>query len=195
MTSLTWFCRYSIQLIDFFLQTFCTVSIRFQKSFIQRFSASSSLFIFPPWNCVSAIFTSFNKWLKPTFYLPPFFTDICVIEWIPKERTDPENQSAQSSVLGCRRKLIRLMDSPPTFSLIPSSGRQQSTYRWTSTSTTLWCSPSSPTARSSPWPSPSTRPSKQLSRHKRRWQSWILIEYFTNDVWLFPVDCIWLATT
>ena len=34
-------------------QTFCTVSIRFQKSFIQRFSASSSLFIFPPWNCVS----------------------------------------------------------------------------------------------------------------------------------------------
>ena len=36
-------------------QTFCTVSIRFQKSFIQRFSASSSLFIFPPWNCVSAI--------------------------------------------------------------------------------------------------------------------------------------------
>ena len=55
--------------------------------------------------------SSFNKWLKPTFYLPPFFTDICVIEWIPKERTDPENQSAQSSVLGCRRKLIRLMDS------------------------------------------------------------------------------------
>ena len=41
------------QLTIVFFQTFCTVSIRFQKSFIQRFSASSSLFIFPPWNCVS----------------------------------------------------------------------------------------------------------------------------------------------
>ena len=37
----------------FLFQTFCTVSRRFQKPFLQRFSASSSLFLFPPWNCVS----------------------------------------------------------------------------------------------------------------------------------------------
>ena len=52
------------ELINFF-QTFCTVSIRFQKSFIQRFSASSSLFIFPPWNCVSV--NSHFYWLESNF--------------------------------------------------------------------------------------------------------------------------------
>ena len=48
------------------------MSIRFQKSFIQRFSASSSLFIFPPWNCVSVNSYSLLIRLKSTFYLPPF---------------------------------------------------------------------------------------------------------------------------
>ena len=71
-----------------------------------------------------------------------------------KERTDGEKQSDQSSVLGSRRKLIRLIDSPRrTISLISSSARLQSTYRWTSTLTTLWCSPSSPIVRFSQWPS------------------------------------------
>ena len=54
-------------------QTFCTVSIRFQKSFIQRFSASSSLFIFPPWNCVSAILhppSSINHHPSSVIYHP-----------------------------------------------------------------------------------------------------------------------------
>ena len=82
-----------------------------------------------------------------------------------KERTDGEKQSDQSSVLGSRRKLIRLIDSPRrTISLISSSARLQSTYRWTSTLTTLWCSPSSPIVRFSQWPSRSTRLSK-FSRH------------------------------
>ena len=33
-------------------QTFCAVSSRFKKLFLHRFSASSSLFLFPPWSIV-----------------------------------------------------------------------------------------------------------------------------------------------
>ena len=154
--------------IWFLFQTFCTVSIRFQKSFIQRFSASSSLFIFPPWNCVSVIFPPWNCIsVISTFALPPFFSaDMWAwsnVSWesgVVKERTDGEKQSDQSSVLRSRRKLIRqLIDS-----LVSSSARLQSTYQWTSTLTTWWCSQSSPIVRFSPWPSPSTRLSK-FSRH------------------------------
>lgn len=45
-------------------KTFCVVSRRFQKPFIQRFSASNSLFIFPPWNCFRgiAIYVSVNQY-------------------------------------------------------------------------------------------------------------------------------------
>jgi len=45
-------------------KTFCTVSRRFQKLFLQRFSASSSLFILPPWNCLrkAAVYISVNQY-------------------------------------------------------------------------------------------------------------------------------------
>ena len=76
-----------------------------------------------------------------------------------ERENDGEKQSDQSSVLRSRRKLIRMIDS-----LISSSARLQSTYQWTSTLTTWWCSQSSPIVRFSPWPSPSTRLSK-FSRH------------------------------
>ena len=33
-----------------YFQTFCVVSRRFQKHYVQRFSATRSLFIFAPWN-------------------------------------------------------------------------------------------------------------------------------------------------
>jgi len=39
----------------FFLQTFCVVSRRFQKHYVQRFSATRALFLFAPWNKVIAI--------------------------------------------------------------------------------------------------------------------------------------------
>ena len=58
------------QLTIVFFQTFCTVSIRFQKSFIQRFSASSSLFIFPPWNCVSFFWNCVSAIIL-NLHLPP----------------------------------------------------------------------------------------------------------------------------
>ena len=50
----------------FFLtfQTFCVVSRRFQKHYVQRFSATRSLFIFPPWNMFRRcfIFLSVNQY-------------------------------------------------------------------------------------------------------------------------------------
>ena len=38
-----------------FFQTFCVVSRRFNKHYVQRFSATRSLFIFAPWNTVRSL--------------------------------------------------------------------------------------------------------------------------------------------
>ena len=115
------------QLTIVFFQTFCTVSIRFQKSFIQRFSASSSLFIFPPWNCVSAIIHHPSSIIHhpssiiilsfhiPNLELRKFFLELrkchhsqlapssptCVWSNELRERErEREKESAQSSFLG-----------------------------------------------------------------------------------------------
>ena len=90
------------QLTIVFFQTFCTVSIRFQKSFIQRFSASSSLFIFPPWNCVSAIILN--------LHLPP--RHVCDRMNCERERKRKGICSIFFSWISSQRKLIRLIDSP-----------------------------------------------------------------------------------
>ena len=45
------------------LQTFCVVSRRFNKNYVQRFSATRAMFIFQPWNifrCI-AIYLSTNQ--------------------------------------------------------------------------------------------------------------------------------------
>ena len=47
-----------------YFQTFCVVSRRFQKHYVQRFSATRSLFIFAPWNkfrCLN-VFLSTNQY-------------------------------------------------------------------------------------------------------------------------------------
>jgi hypothetical protein len=45
------------------LQTFCVVSSRFSKNYVQRFSATRAMFIFQPWNIVRrfAIYLSTNQ--------------------------------------------------------------------------------------------------------------------------------------
>jgi hypothetical protein len=45
------------------LQTFCVVSKRFRKNYIHRFTATSSFFMFSPWNAVrrTCIFLSTNQ--------------------------------------------------------------------------------------------------------------------------------------
>ena len=39
----------------FSFQTFCVVSRRFQKHYVQRFSATRALWVFAPWNTVSPL--------------------------------------------------------------------------------------------------------------------------------------------
>ena len=91
-------------------QTFCTVSIRFQKSFIQRFSASSSLFIFPPWNCVS-FFLELHK-CHHSQLAPSSPTCVWSNELRERERKRKGICSIFFSWISSQRKLIRLIDSP-----------------------------------------------------------------------------------
>ena len=97
------------QLTIVFFQTFCTVSIRFQKSFIQRFSASSSLFIFPPWNCVS--FLELRK-CHHSQLAPSSPTCVWSNELRERERKRKGICSIFFSWISSQRKLIRLIDSP-----------------------------------------------------------------------------------
>ena len=48
---------------DFNFQTFCVVSSRFNKNYVQRFSATRAMFIFQPWNIFRrfAIYLSTNQ--------------------------------------------------------------------------------------------------------------------------------------
>ena len=80
---------------------------------------SSDCHMCPITGCLSNII-----WLKSTFYISfPLFTAdmydwMCILRvglWKREKRRDGEKQSAQSSVLGSRRKLIRdwWIDSPP----------------------------------------------------------------------------------
>ena len=79
----------NLKLIFFSLfQTFCVVSRRFQKHYVQRFSATRSLFIFPPWNLFrrSFVFLSTNQYFDYLVMLTILVN--CVFLAMPENNDD-----------------------------------------------------------------------------------------------------------